>query len=661
MDIFRICSLIVIAMCANGSDTHTANFDDYIKVTQLRQNMGLYFDYMNKVKFVADSWNFVIEIDQSNLLQKLQDVYTHGANLSLTAKSFANCSNSNTIQLDVQNHVLDKCQELLEYHRDIENKIKLVSEDAPEQVLSITTASPQFMHNLRKRDAPPKRVRRGLVDIVGKVDKYLFGVMDSDDAQELHNLAKSSNAINEQVKSLTTDLIEMSNVIEQRLSCIEQELKFDSKCDYLEKVYQALRDELDEIEKNYERLSMAVDFAEQNQLNSYVISPEALLEAMQNIESDKLKNLDWPIKLDIKEMYALINGLIVTHTFVTASRTIVFIVEVPLVKNIEFDLFRSITVPMCNKYDSCVLIIPSSKYVGFNDNRFQYVRMDDINSCKPINNRLVCLKSHIVYQTSSANSICDVQIFNAKNMTTNFEQLCDVRVGKFHRETIERISDHNRYMYVLKEDKIVNTQCFNNSQTIHFNGEKLKAGVGIIEGTGAYRCEMSTDQSTLPFQELKSTLTSVLTHTTNSEFQLNAFVADAARIHLNDTMNQFNLDHKTLQQITTRLTDLRARMNNNTVYKGRDITDDEDVLGSWWDSLDFGLWKDLKVIFYILIVIVVCVAAYKVYVTCFASNTTTTKTIIRNNYDREMVYLKPQPVPTSDNRRHSNRYDESKF
>ncbi|AXU41595.1 F protein [Alphabaculovirus altermyunipunctae] len=657
MGFFKVYSLVFVVTCAFGAEN--VNVSDYIIVKQLRQNMGLYFDYVNEVKFVADSWNFVIEIEHKTLFDKIQFVYTEGSKLISKCQNFTDCDERNTIIHDTTNHILHKCTELLEYHKDIENKIKLVSNKITgESDLTISTIAPDFTHRSKRKRSILKRHKRGLIDIVGKVDKYLFGVMDSEDAEELHKLAQTSNSLNEQVKSLTSDLIDMSETVSERLTCIEQELHLTSKCAYLSKMYQALRDELGEIEKVYNRLSMAVDFAEENQLNSYVISPQYLLEAMSEVNKNLPNNLNWPIPLKIEHMYNLIGKLIVTHAFVTDTRSIVFIVEVPLVKTTEFNLFRTIAVPMCNQFDSCVLIMPSSKYIGLTSNKHQYVRMNDIDSCKPIEKVLICLKSHIVYQTANSD-MCDIQIFNNQNMTENFDKICDVRVGKFNRETIERISDHNRYMYIMKENKTVNVECHTKTDSILMEF-KLMAGVGIIEGTGKYRCEMSTDESTLPFQELKSTLLSVLRHNPKTEFQLNTFIADAARIHLNDTINRFNVDHKSLQQITMRLRDLRASMDNNTIFKGRDLTDDDDVLGSWWSSLDFGLWKDLKIFLYIIIMIALCLAAYKIYSTCFASKTTT-KTIIRNNYDREMVYLKPQPVPTSDQRRYSDKYKDTKF
>ncbi|AGE89983.1 hypothetical protein SlsnVgp128 [Spodoptera littoralis nucleopolyhedrovirus] len=644
---------------------------------------GIYFEHVNAVNFVSDTWHFVIEVDHNYLFGKVHNVFNEAESLIRVAGSteMNSCHNREVVKMDVHLHIMEKCKVLQKYHRDIESKVKMIDEFINDPAPDLITKAPLFESARRSRrsvsDASrvQRRRKRGAFDFVGKVDNYLFGVMDSDDAAELHRVAIGENSINSQVKNLTSAVIEMADNIDKRLRCIEQARDLD-KCNYLEKKYQALKDELVEIEKSYDKLNTAIDFAKGNRLSTYVITPETLMFAMANVTSKLPPDTSWPVETKLKQMHTLIDNVMNTHVFVTTNRKLLFILEVPLIKTASYNLFEAISVPMCGGdgrgrhgkvvENICAIVLPSSRYIGISNDKHTYIRMDDTLSCRQTEDRMLCFKPHTIYITAET-ALCDIRIMMKENVSTYDN--CDVRVGRFNDEIFHPIADYNRWLYMVRVPTELNMLCsslLDEDSTI-----VLPAGVGVISGDGSQSCELATKRSTISVHKLKSDLMSTIRiNFTASLYDLNEAIETAKRIMLDGTKSSSsssssnNLNRDSLKSVTIRLNELRKQMNNNTIFTGKEIGEGDDNDNGWFDAFDFGFWKDVKIILYCAIVVAIAVVAFKVYAFCGGCNTSRTKTttIIRNNYDREMVYLKgdksePSAPPPSARK----LYDEHAF
>nr|WOC30990.1 hypothetical protein GACBDANE_00003 [Spodoptera litura nucleopolyhedrovirus] len=631
---------------------------------------GIYFEHVNAVNFVSDTWHFVIEVDHNYLFSKVHNVFDEAESLIRVAGSteMNSCHNREVVKMDVHLHIMEKCKILQKYHRDIESKVKMIDEFVNDPAPDLVTKAPLFVESGPRRSrrsvAAVERLRderrlsrrkRGAFDFVGKMDKYLFGVMDSDDAAELHRLAVGENSINSQVKNLTSAVIEMADNIDKRLRCIEQARDLD-KCNYIEKKYQALKDELSEIERSYDKLNTAIDFAKGNRLSTYVITPETLMFAMANVTSKLPPDTSWPIETKLKQMHTLIDNVMNTHVFVTTNRKLLFILEVPLIKTASYNLFEAISVPMCSggggggrknlappAENICAIVLPSSRYIGISNDKHTYIRMDDTLSCRQTEDRMLCFKPHTIYITAET-ALCDVRIMMKENVSTYDN--CDVRVGRFNDEIFHPIADYNRWLYMVRVPTELNMLCsslLDEDATV-----VLPAGVGVLSGDGSQSCELATKRSTISVHKLKSDLMSTIRiNFTASLYDLNEAIETAKRIMLDGTKSSSsssssnNLNRDALKSVTIRLNELRKQMNNNTIFTGKEIGEGDDG-GGWFDAFDFGFWKDVKIILYCALVVAIAVVAFKVYAFCGGCNTSRTKTttIIRNNYDREMVYLK---------------------
>nr|AMO27985.1 F protein [Lymantria dispar multiple nucleopolyhedrovirus]AMO65613.1 Efp [Lymantria dispar multiple nucleopolyhedrovirus] len=537
---------------------------DMIEVIPLPHTSGFYYQPINRMQFVEDVWHFIIEVDHGVIFQELDELYRdtlHLLNHTRSSKFVsANCTTNAIIESEINTYILKRILYLVQQHNTIDDKIKANAEgDAPDSRWELNTKDP----------LAPRR-KRGVLNFVGTVDKFLFGVMDSNDARELHDLAKTSNALNEQIKEVTDELVNIAK-FEEHKQCLERQR--DDLCGYATAKMALITEQLTQLDLLYTNLDRAVDDALDNRINSLIMTPQRLYEEMTNVTVHVPTKLTWPVPLKKTNMHDLINDKIVkTHVFKLERRKLIFILEVPLIDDQNYDVYQVIPIPLCGGDGKCAVIVPDSKYLGVSTNKRNYVRLEDDapKACKMTSKNLLCFKPKVVHVSSEA-TLCDIKILlHYENSYENVQRDCDVRVGKFDPEIFHLISDYNNWLYVLQRDTELTMDCADASSAS--NVIRIAAGTGIIRGRNVTRsCNLMTKSKQLALHQLKNSLFSVSAVPLSTSFNLSAALGDLDRLEIESMKNNADLDHKHLQGATQRLIDLRKRMNNNSVFHGAEL------------------------------------------------------------------------------------------
>nr|ANS71013.1 fusion protein [Lymantria dispar multiple nucleopolyhedrovirus] len=558
--------LLLFAVAANGSQP--PRITDMIEVVPLPHTSGFYYQPINRMQFVEDVWHFLIEVDHSVIFQELDELYRDTILLLNNTRSprfvSANCSTNAIIESEIDTYILKRILYLVKQHNTIDDKIKNNNQKdfTMEQQWELNTKDPLG----RRR----RRRKRGVLNFVGTVDKFLFGVMDNDDAKELHELAKTSNALNEQIKEVTDELINIAK-FEEHKQCLERQR--DDVCQYATAKMSLINEQLTQLDILYTNLDRAVDDALNNRINSLIMTPQRLYNEMTNVTMHVPTKMTWPVPLKKENMHDLINDKIVkTHVFKLERRKLVFILEVPLIDDQNYDVYQTIPIPLCDAINKCAVIVPDSRYLGVSTDKRNYVRLDDdtLRECKMTLKTLLCFKPNIVYVSSEA-GMCDIKILLHYEVGQNE---CDVRVGKFDPEIFYRISDFNNWLYVLQRDTELTMDCANTPAAVD-NIIHIAAGTGIVRGHNVTRkCNVGTKSKQLPLHQLKSSLFSYSAVALSTSFNLSNALGDLDKLQIKSMKNNADLDSIHMDGMTERLIDLRKRMYNNTVFHGAEVEGD---------------------------------------------------------------------------------------
>ncbi|QEI03706.1 FP [Rachiplusia nu nucleopolyhedrovirus] len=630
--------LLVVPLCYTQRTP-----DDVFDVTPLPHTSGLYFQRIQEMQFVENTWHFVIEVDHASVFIRLKELYEQVKILSKFVKEhtdFKNCSNSAIVETEIDNAIVNRIVNLVNEHNELDSRV-------------------QHAGHFKKHDKYSlSRSKRGLFNPVGSLYKYLFGMMDNDDAHLLHSLANSSNALDNQVKQVTNNLIEFETLVAKEFNKLEKE---EQLCEYVATKMHIICSELNRLQTVYDKLNDGVDKVKTKVLSSFIMSSEKLLSEMQNVTKNLPKGLWWPVELEHENMHMLIDSLINTHVFITNKRTLLFIVEVPLVNQQMYDLYQIVPIPFCNKQSKCAIILPDSKYLGVSADKRSFVRFEETtDKCRIAHNLMLCYVPQIIRDSNQA-ELCDIRIFLRNDKDINFERDCDVRVGKFESEIFYPIADYNKWLYVLENDVEVNVQCLETPSSAPVYSAYmarsiiLPAGTGIIKATGTYSCKLVTKRNKLSTFDQTYSLEKNLELPINTMFNLSAVLKDLDQIQLQTMKMNNDLEHSSLHKLTDRLVDLRRIMNNNTKFVGDDVIDETE--NSWVSNFFQSVGADFHVVKMVLVWVIlslIALAVFKVYSTCCPGTFSDAFRCCQREdptvvcVDREMHYMK------SNNRKKNN-------
>lgn len=353
------------------------------------------------------------------------------------------------------------------------------------------------------------RVRRGLINLIGRTANVLFGTCDDQDAEyfykkirELENAkAQTLQATETQVNIVQSVVTNVNDSLIQ-IEKIQGSLK--EKYNYLLNETQAQKVEIGILEfkaalaqkislsnlilSQYayetETLENIINTALQGFMHSSLININSIIRQLREIKAQLPLGISLPPNLDKIGMSELMR--LTTINVVYVQNVLIFTLEIPLINNYEFILYKPIPLPVKIKNNVYVIIESTSDYLGLSKSRLYYIQMtlSELTNCKRNIDSYICPHEQQLHQLDET---CETRIFRNPSMLPSS---CNLKYVKLNTNVWHRLEKTNSWVYV------------NNGENVLVKCENITAPITVnLNGTGVFTlenyCEANTDDNNI--------------------------------------------------------------------------------------------------------------------------------------------------------------------
>lgn len=447
---------VAITRRAASSATDDAQYVEFIT-----KSPGIYFDPVSNLKLINDHVHFVIPVD-------LKYIKPHLTNIENILGSFKFICEQNKAMDDFR--CLNALQPLTSLYNDI-----LRDYDSISHMLSTKTKRSAWFAG------------------IGSIMKKLFGTMDENDSEKYHydiqtlhsnekrlaHLIKQSIFISKSAilnfnKTLETiidneaRLNDVTNNLLKNVSIVTNELLFRNK---LSEVLNVLHASLLTLSFKLEDIVNSIMFANSNTLHPSVATPTQLCTDIESSIRHLPKYKEFPVTIDVRNINVLLKISELAAYY--SSNSIVFVLKVPLVYHIDYDLYKVIPVPITHNVtspNSYALIVPTINYVALSKDKSTYCTLDDLNSCKTLYNGYIACNTLNILSVNS-NPICEIEFMT--KIIKALPSQCNTKFIYGHIDIWQNLG-HNNWIFVQTRPTKLTLEC-----DLH-NKEITIIGTGIL-------------------------------------------------------------------------------------------------------------------------------------------------------------------------------------
>lgn len=356
-------------------------------IEQINESPGIYFDSAGSIKITDDYLHVLIPIDISYIKPHIDNIRT----VLGTARFFCQQSEYND-NSKCHNYLLPLVPRLDNILRDYSAISHLISD----------------------RDK-----RSAWFAGIGSAFKQIIGTMDENDAIRYNNAIQTLDDNNKKLALLVKDKILMTNAAinnhNETLNVIKiNEARLNSAIEslnvgvnglsnttsilYVEskmnEIYNELSSSLFTLSFRIENVINSIMFTKSHSIHPSVITPTQLYEELSHNLKNLDKNSELPLDLSLNSIHSLINIAQLSCYYV--DKKIVFVIKIPLVIRIEYNLYKTIPVPIPhdkNHPHSYAMVIPNCNYIAISRDKTTYMYLNDLKDCANIVNDIyICNK-----------------------------------------------------------------------------------------------------------------------------------------------------------------------------------------------------------------------------------------------------------------------------
>lgn len=383
------------------------------------------------------------------------------------------------------------------------------------------------------------RQKRGLIDIGGKISKFVFGTMDNEDSdiiyESLKNLENGQNQLLELEKqqvmvvqsnfeALTKPITELQNEtyeIEQKLN--ELIIKSNQQNEFFERQNQ-LNHQVSELSslilgqclhvtRLQDEATEIILAIEGKVLHPLVIPFPKLTEIIKDIQEDQNKKMD---------EHEIIKQLANVEHIETKGRLIVKI-TIPILGREEFTLRKPYLLPI-KMNQGYISYNTNTEYIATNEDNTKAIEMNtkEIENCKTISTDsdqklLIC--QHTQPILSSTSSHCIVNMYINPLIA---RKDCDI-IPAHPTNSLVKLTSMNTWLYSIQKTTTIIITCGNHTETLQLLGEgTLKFMTSCKVSTKDFTINVTGDEKTVKIQQPKfleplNDTSEDINHTTNNK------------------------------------------------------------------------------------------------------------------------------------------------
>ncbi|KAL4127330.1 hypothetical protein QTP88_011505 [Uroleucon formosanum] len=363
-----------------------------------------------------------------------------------------------------------------------------------------------------------KREKRGLINMVGHVQKTLFGTLDDEDGE----------TYNTQIRELQNSRVGMLKIIDKQTSILKltnsafkdaqgMEIQLKSlniTCKNLETSLKRVWDQIDLLEIRttitnlittllllLQQLVFETDmvgeiiFAAQNGIiHSGIISTRELRMQLRDILISLPGQLKLPFDVNAISLYELSKTSKLAIVYMNG--TLVFELIIPLLNPVELTLYHMIPLPV-RREKLYMHLTPEFEYMAISKTHEYYltISVTHLMKCRELTSITMCPETQPL-RIGSAGLPCEVELFMKPTVVP---ATCTVKYLEITRSIYHKLKYHNKWIYIINtlDDVAVTCDQSDNAKNIQLRG------VGIF--TLSEQCRAHTPQVVLtPSRHLKS-------------------------------------------------------------------------------------------------------------------------------------------------------------
>ncbi|XP_047018994.1 uncharacterized protein LOC124629572 [Helicoverpa zea] len=426
-------------------------------------NAGIYFDSLGKLKIIKSNLNVISYVDISFIKPHLTNLNEIIGTLRFNCQKFNLTSCENTLS--------PLTARFTDVQREYDSIYHLIS----------------------------KRYKRNAwFGGIGTVFKHVFGTLDEDDALKYdsaiesiqNNQKKMATLIKENILVTTSTLESYKNIINKLKT--NQEIINESLISFLKQITNIteitnnliietkvhsiltnLESSLLTLSFQLEDLINAIILSSQNILHPNIVTPAQLYRELADNDRHLPRDTGIPISLSLDNIHLILSiSNVACYYF---KNKLVFVLQVPLVTNEEFNLYHTLALPTPHRVDnpnSYSLISPTSSYIAISNSKQLYCNLDSLRKCKTIYSEFFLCEVPVI-STTSDNPICESELLTK---TVNAIPKRCVTKTIFGELDIWQPLINNRWIFVQSRPNKVSIEC-----GVSEMREIIVSGTGILD------------------------------------------------------------------------------------------------------------------------------------------------------------------------------------
>lgn len=357
-----------------------------------------------------------------------------------------------------------------EYYADVANYLK---------ILKLTQ---ERVENKIKELIPhPKRIKRGLVNIVGSVFKAVTGNLDASDGDHyeklIQDLQENQNKLAGNIRnqnSISTSVINQFNLTVQQIGRNEELL--EKRINQIGMIVQTttyrenmhfIKDILNQVINLYEIIDSilqdienSITFTKLKIVHPSIIKINDLYNELKKLEKNIGPN-QLPLSVELENIF-LFENLIDVDCFILNNK-ITFLIKIPIVQSNNFDYFHLYSLPILHQ-GRFKAVIPQDKYLM--NNQLHYAHRG--NTCKKIQPESYLCDQETLKEVE-ANSPCEVQLLQITKNLSNCQQI-DVTISD---PIINQLDASDKWILILPKEEITMLKCHLQAEHLKLHGSYL--------------------------------------------------------------------------------------------------------------------------------------------------------------------------------------------
>lgn len=488
---------------------------------------GILFEKLGNVQLTNMDWKILIYFDLRNLKSELKSFKAY------------------------MNEIQNACISITKLDPHCQNVI-----------VQIKNNINQFDENQEKIFRLTPRHKRGLLNGIGKIAKYVFGTLDEDDAEYYNNqiltLENNDNHLLNLIKNQTTIVDSTVKIIRSTKEETSNQFailgsKLNSLTNQVDKISGELSKNIiatrlntivlstimimNKFSKTQEIILGLLNDIKHGRPDSLIISNKDLNHQLGIIRQNLPANLILPFQqqgTDLTETLKIIK----IDTTIHEEKLLVRL-SIPLLSRETFSVFRIIPVPTLHA-GHYVFIRPNMEYIAITPTKDNYypLTQQELSSCVNTNlQNFICDQIHPIFSTNHENKICEIELLSH---ATSIPKDCPMKVTDPYRFYI-RLTNPNSWIYVLDKPYTVDLICGTETKTYDLNGSGI---FKILPGCSFRNQEIRIDA--------RDTLTTLINESYSPPFNLSTSdiqIPNSTKIHdqtksvLVKTSNSAELDN----------------------------------------------------------------------------------------------------------------------